>query len=190
MTTYSSPALHYGGETYLHNLARGLCELGQEVTLYAAPGSKPPHANCPRCSLKYTPGTYGASDQSRNWMIVDWYFQEILAHDFIIDADHMHCVAEEIGWYYPQDQFRTLVVLNGVTSNHPRCGLYNVVVGSQKWKELLLMGRTQFYGTPMAQKYGSTLLEAVSDHAVVGVVPWRIDTDFYCPGDTVEDYLL
>ena len=188
-TTYSTPALAYGGETSFFHLAKGLCELGHDVTLYGAPGSLPPHENC-RCRLKYIPGTYSEMSYAREWLIAEWHYQEIMANDYVLDCSLNHPVAEWAGWYGPPEhQRKTVVVLNGTTSHVPRCGLFNTVVGSNKWKELLLYGRTQFYSTPYEQTYGGSI-EPVPEEAFLGVVPFWTDVNFYTPGDTKDDYLL
>ena len=185
-TTYATPPTAYGGEAFFYHLSKGLCELEAEVTLYGAPGSKLPHPNC-RCRLRLLLGTYGEIDPSREYLALQWYKDEILKHDIIIDCSHNHFIAEEVGWYYQKDQERVITVLNGVTSNTPRCGPYNTIVGSQKWKQLLLMGRTQFYGTVMEEKYGGSLERSVPEVDIAGVVPWATDTAFYAPGERASN---
>lgn len=177
-----------GGETSFWHLSRGLCELGAEVTLYGAPGSLPPHQNC-RCRLKYIPGTYTEISFQREWLLPEWYYDEIMANDFVLDCSLNHPVAEWAGWFKPEHQKKTAVVLNGTTSHTPRCGMYNTVVGSQKWKELLLYGRTQFYSTPYESQYGASI-EPVPEEAFLGVVPFWTDVNFYTPGEVKEDYFL
>lgn len=189
MTTYRCPPRGYGGEVFIWHLAKGLCELGHDVTLYAAGGSRPPHANC-RCTVRYLPGCYGSIDLLREWTVVDWYYDEIVGHDRVIDAMHNHPVAEVAGWYYPQHSARIAVVLNGVTSNTPRCGPYNVVVGSEKWRQLLIAGRTQFYATDYEPIYGASLPHPVPPQSISKVIPWGTDTSYYTPGNIKEDYLL
>ena len=188
-TTYSAPPLSYGGEVFYWHLARGLCELGHDVTLYGAPGSKLPHNNC-RCRLKYFPGTYGRIDVGREHDGATWYYHEILANDLVVDCSHNHFIAETAGWYHRgQDDQKILVVLNGVTSNTPRCGPYNTVVGSEFWKKLLLMGRTQFFGTSFADAMGISLVAIPPKH-FAGVIHWATDTNFYVPSPTKDDYFL
>lgn len=185
-STFSSPPLAYGGEVFFWQLARGFHELGHHVTLYGAPGSLPPDPDCRQCRLRYIPGTYGELDQDREWAVVDWYYDEIMAHDFILDCAHGHPVAEVNGWYHRERQLKTLVVLNGPTSNTPRCGPYNVIVGSQKWKELLIYGRTQFYGMPY-HNLMEEAIEPVPEKDIAGVVPWATDCNFYTPGDAPRE---
>lgn len=188
-TTYSSPALSYGGETAFYHLARGLCELGATTTLYGAPGSQPPHENC-RCRLRYILGTYAEISFEREWLLAEWFYDEIMANDFVLDCSLNHPVAEWAGWYNPEHQKKIAVVLNGTTSHTPRCGMYNTVVGSQKWKELLLYGRTQFYSTPFEAQYGASI-EPVPEEAFLGIVPFWTDVNFYTPGEAQkEDYFL
>lgn len=180
-STYASPPLHYGGEVFYWHLARGLCELGHEVTLYGAPGSRPPHPWGCRCRLRYIPGTYGNIDVAREFLALDWYGEEILGHDYVIDCAHNHPIAEHVGWFRRKDQVRVATVLNGVTCTTPRCGPFNVVVGSQKWKALLVAGRTQFYGTAFETQFGASLEEAIPETHIAGVVPWATDVEEYTP---------
>ena len=189
-TTYSSPPLAYGGEAAFFHLAKGLCEAGHEVTLYGAPGSLPPHDNC-RCRLRYIPGTYSEISISREWLVAEWHYSEIMTYDYVLDCSLNHPVAEWAGFYGPPEhQRKTAIVLNGVTSHVPRCGLFNTVVGSNKWKELLLYGRTQFFGTNYEETYGASIAP-VPEEAFLGVVPFWTDVNFYTPGDTKkEDYYL
>ena len=188
-TTYATPALSYGGETAFWHLSRGLCELGAEVTLYGAPGSLPPHQNC-HCRLRYILGTYAEISFQREWLLPEWHYDEIMANDYVLDCSLNHPVAEWAGWYGPPEHQRKIaVVLNGTTSHTPRCGMYNTVVGSKKWKELLLYGRTQFYGTPFEAQYGASI-EPVTEEAFLGIVPFWTDVNFYTPGDIKEDYFL
>ena len=159
------------------------------MTLYGSPGSLPPHENC-RCRLRYILGTYSEISYAREWLLPEWFYAEIMTNDFVIDCSLNHPVAEWAGWYGPpQDQKKIAVVLNGVTSHTPRCGLYNTVVGSQKWKELLIYGRSQFMGTPFETQYGASI-EPVPEEAILGVVPFWTDVNFYTPGDVKEDYFL
>lgn len=188
--TWPTPPVAYGGEVFVYNLSQGLCELGHQVTLYGAPGSKLPHEKC-RCRLKYYLGGYGDIQLHREWTIADWYYDEIMAHDLILDFAHSHPIAEEAGWYHRADSIRVRVVLNGVTSVTPRCGPYNVIVGSQKWKDLSIYGRSQFYGTPYEQFYGSQIVP-IPELDIAGVIPWAVDAKFYAPdpAQKPEDFLL
>jgi glycosyltransferase involved in cell wall biosynthesis len=188
-TTYSTMPLAYGGEASFGNLAKGLCEAGHDVVLYGAPGSQPPHENC-RCTLRYIPGTYSEGTFQREWLLAEWFYDEVMASDYVLDCSLNHPVAEWAGWYNPEHQKKIAVVLNGTTSHVPRCGLYNTVVGSNKWKELLVYGRTQFYSTPFEAQYGASI-EPVPEEAFLGIVPFWTDVNFYTPGGSPkEDYYL
>ena len=190
-TAYSTPALSYGGETFAWHLARGLCELGNVVVLYGAPGSLPPHENC-RCRLRYIPGTYSESNYAREWLLPEWHYEEIMANDFVLSYSLNQPVPEWAGWYGPPEhQRKTVTILNGVVGTVPRCGPYNVVVGSQKWKELSVYGRSQFMGTQFESIYGASI-PPIPEDAILGVVPFATDVmNFYTPGEAQkEDYLL
>lgn len=157
--------------------------------MYGAPGSLPPHENC-RCQLRYILGTYSEMSYAREWLVAEWFYNEIMSNDYVLDCSLNHPVAEWAGWYGPPEhQRKVAIVLNGTTSHVPRCGLYNTVVGSQKWKELLLYGRTQFFGTPFESTYGGSI-EPVPEDAFLGIVPFWTDVNFYTPGEVKEDYFL
>lgn len=186
-TTYSTPPLAYGGEIFFWHLARGLCELGHQVTLYAAPGSLPPHPDC-HCRLRYIPGTYGEISIGHSFAVPEWFYPEIMANDFVLDAEHLHAVAEWAAFYYRPDQKKIIVILNGATSTTPRCGPYNVVVGSQYWRQLLVMGRNEYFGTQFAHL--GTTIQPVPAEDILGVIPWASDGNFYTPEGQKDDYFL
>ena len=180
-TTYATPPLGYGGEIFFWHLARGLCELGHKVTLWGAPGSLPPHPEreC-ECRVRYIPGSYGDSAPEREYWVAEWYYKEMIVGDCVLDCSHMHFIADNAGWYDRDNQKKIAVVLNGVSSRTPYCGPYNVIVGSQKWRDLLVYGRSQFAGTPFAAKYGSDV-HPILPQNIAGIVPWATDTGFYSP---------
>lgn len=187
--TYALPPRFYGGEVFFHCLSRGFHELGRHVSLYGAPGSLPPDPACRECRLRYIP----AGDENMplaEYLAATWYYEEIVAHDYVLDCSHNHYVAETAGWYHREHQQKIVIVPNGVASEYPRCGMYNVVVGSKKWKELMLYGRSQFYGTAYAKQYGETV-RPVPEEDFLGIVQWAVDCNFYTPGEALpEDYLL
>ncbi len=111
-STYAAKPKFYGGEIFIYNLAQGLCELGHDVTLYGAPGSLLPHENC-RCRLKYVPGGHGTIGPYEQ-LAYEWYWNEVMAHDWIIDFQHTHMFAEIAGWYYRDLQKKIFCVPNGV----------------------------------------------------------------------------
>ena len=150
------------------------------MTLYGAPGSLPPR---PKGKLRYIPGTYGTINLAREHQAIDWFWDEIIAHDFILDCSHNHLVAEEAAWYYRDLTAKIAVVLNGATTHTPRCGPYNAIVGSQHWKQLLLYGRTEYFRTPFARRYPVSI-EPLQEDDIAGVVLWATDTNFYTPGDS------
>lgn len=185
-TTYPSPSWGYGGESSLYALANGLGEIGHEVTLYAAPGSLPP-ANG---RLRYIPGTYGNIHLWAESQVMDQYKEDVLASDLIVDASHNALPAEQIYWYHRPMTKKLIYIPNGVHGHIPRCPRYNVVLGSRKWKELVIYGRSQFYDHPEWSRIWGTSFKPTPEEAIAGVVPWGIPTDFYSPGDKKEDYFL
>ena len=117
------------------------------------------------------------------------YSRDILGSDYIIDASHTKPTMEEIAYFHREAKWKTIGILNGVVSHTPLCPRYNLVVGSEKWKWLLEHGYTQFIDTKWAAKYGANL-NPLPDKAIIGVIPWAVNTDFYCPSDTNDDYFL
>ena len=181
--TYPTPPPSYGGEIFWSDLSCAFSQLGHDVTLYAATGSKaPPHGK-----LRYVPCTYGNMASNTEWLVVDWYMDEILKHDIILECMHSRPVAEEIFVAYPEHKHKLFNVLNGVSV--PRIP-YNIVVGSAKWQELMEAGDTQFKGTPWESMYGAKQ-QALNKGEILGYVYWACDTKFYCPdGYEREDYFL
>lgn len=136
-------------------------------------------------------GSDGVIDFLREYMSAEKYFSEVMAHDLVIDASHNHLIAEIVGWWHRELQPRTIVLLNGPTSNTPRCGMYNVVVGGQKWKELVVYGRTQFFDTQFGALMGEDI-EPIREEDIAAVIPWATDTNFYTPlpEEELGDYYL
>ena len=187
----------YGGlarraEVTEDGFAMVLChELGHHVSLYGAPGSLPPDPTCTECRLRYVPGGYGEIGD-KEYLAAEWYYSEIINnHDYVLDCAHMHMVAETAGFYFPEHTKKILVVPNGVSTEYPRGGPYHVVAGSKKWRDLMVYGRSQFYGTAYEAQYGG-LIRSVAEEDFSGVVYWAVDAEhFYTPGEAPrEDYYL
>lgn len=185
--TYPSPPRSYGGEIYWWDLCECFDKLGHEVTLYAAPGSKYP----PNGRLRYIPESYNLPGSQL--VSVDpiryLYGKDVLASDFIIDASHTKSTMEQINFFHKEHKWKTIGILNGLVSHTPMCPKWNMVVGSQKWKQLLEEGYTQFAGTPWEGTYGKYLYP-LGPGEIIGVIPWACSTDYYTPGETKEDYYL
>lgn len=161
--------------------------MGHDVTLYGAAGSVSGH---PKCQVKYVPGGRGTID-AHEYEAYEWYWDEVMAHDWVIDCQHTHMFAEIAGWYHRDLQKKILVVPNGVATEYPRCGPYNVVAGSRKWRELMLYGRSQFAGCPpFDTRYGDSI-PAMDEQDFAGVVHWATNCNLYTPGEYPrEGYLL
>ena len=176
-----------GGEIFWADLCECFDKLGHEVTLYAAAGSKCP----PNGILHYIPEQY--NPQGSIYVSVDpmrtLYRHDILNADFIIDASHTKATMEEIAYFQREIKYKTIGILNGMVSHTPLCPRYNIVVGSQKWKELLESGFTQFANTPWEKQYGRNLWP-MPKGAILDVIPWACNTDFYTPEYPKEDYYL
>jgi len=184
-TTYETPPKAYGGEVYFWLMARGLAELGHEVTLYATPQSKTP----PNGKLRLIPSTYGRIDLSEEVRVWKQYSDEILQHDFIVDCSHNKLIGENIYFFHPEAIKKTINLLNGIVSHTPRPEPFNLLVGSQSWKECLIKGISQFYGTIWSKLYGE-FIAPVKQEAIAGIVPWAIECDEYKPCYDKDDYFL
>lgn len=189
-TTYSCPPLSYGGEIFFYDLSCGLSELGHNVTLFAPPGSQPPK---PNGELKYIRGTYGSISLAVEHEVYQANKEELLKSDFIIDCSHNHLVAEQIYWFHREHAKKLFNVLNGVVTTWPRCRPWNMIVGSNKWKELVVNAVSQFKGTPWEKSQFDISLPKRFEENEVHVIPWACDTSFYTPSQSahpVYDYLL
>ena len=185
--TYACPPKNYGGEVFFWDLCECFAKLGHEVTLYAAAGSKCP----PNGILHYIPEQY--NPQGDQYVSADpmriLYRRDILASDFIIDASHTKSTMEEITYFHREAKYKTIGILNGMVSHTPMSPRYNIVVGSQKWKELLEAGFTQFAGTPWEAQYGK-YLHPMPKGAIIASIHWATNTEFYTPGDKKDSYFL
>lgn len=186
-TTYSTPPISYGGEVFFWDLAEALAQLGHEVHLFGAPGSK-----CPTNGfLHYIRGTYGSISLAAEHEVYQMHKDELLQSDFIIDCSHNHLVAEQIYWFHREHAKKLFNVLNGVVTMWPRCRPYNMIVGSNKWKELVVNAVSQFKGTPWeATQFDAPLPKRFKEDEV-HVIPWACDTSFYSPSQQPKgDYFL
>lgn len=184
-TTYKTPPNKYGGEVYFWLIAKGLAELGHHVTLYATPGSRTP----PNGELRLISPTHGRIDLGAETRVWKLYGDELLQHDFIIDCSHNHIPAENIRFFHPEAMNRIVNVLNGIVSHVPRPEPFNIIVGSENWKECLVKGISQFYGTIWGKLYGE-FITPVKPEAIVGVIPWAIDVEAFSFEKDKEDYFL
>jgi glycosyltransferase involved in cell wall biosynthesis len=190
-STYACPPISYGGEVFFYDLSCGLSKLGHSVTLYAAPGSKPPE---PNGSLKYIRGSYGAIAPPFEYEVYKMYKEEILSSDLIIDCAHAHTIAEQVAWFHREHKSNVLIVQNGVVTHTPRCAPWNIVVGSSMWKKLVVQGISQFKDTPWEKSDFDFAMSKCFPEEEVHIIPWATNTDFYCPDPDApyekEDYLL
>lgn len=187
-TTYSTPPVSYGGEVFFSDLAEALAQLGHEVHLFAAPGSK-----CPTNGfLHYIRGTYGSISFEVEHEVYEVYKDELLKSDFLIDCSHNHLIAEEIYWFHREHAKKLFNVLNGAVTIWPRCRPWNMIVGSNKWKELVVNAVSQFKGTPWEKSEFDIALAKRFEETEVHVIPWACDTSFYSPNENYpkKDYFL
>lgn len=164
-----------------------MAQLGHEVHLFAAPGSK-----CPTNGfLHYIRGTYGSISLGAEHEVYQVYRDELLKSDFIIDCSHNHLVAEQIYWFHREHAKKLFNVLNGVVTIWPRCRPWNMIVGSNKWKELVVNAVSQFKNTPWEKSEFDISLPKRFEENEVHVIPWACETSFYTPTQQPKgDYLL
>jgi len=174
--------LWLSGEIFFWDLCQGFSELGHEVHLFAPGGSKVP----PRGKLHYIPGSYGEINRDAEAKPVEWYGNELLSSDFILDCSHLRQVSEEIYFFYPQMRNKLLNVLNGISV--PRVP-YNIVLLCKRAYDLMYAGYTQFKGTPWESKYGGKA-QPLNNGELSGWIHWACDANFYTPGEKCEGYLL
>jgi len=167
-------------------LAEALAQLGNEVHLFGAPGSK-----CPTNGfLHYIRGTHGAIPLTLENEVYQVYRDELLNSDFIIDCSHDHLVAEQIYWFHREHAKKLFNVLNGVVTVWPRCRPWNMIVGSNKWRELVINAVSQFKGTPWEKTQFDIALPKRFEENEVHIIPWACDTNFYTWTQHEGDYLL
>jgi glycosyltransferase involved in cell wall biosynthesis len=185
--TYPTPPRTYGGEIFFWDLCCAFSQMGHFVHLFASTGSKCP----PNGKLTYNICTYGKmANRVAEANIPKLYMPEILDADYIIDASHEKLVMQDVWNFHREHAWKTINVLNGLVTGWPMCHKWNIVVGSQKWKDLSLLGLSQFYETPWAKDYGD-MLTPLPPGSIVAVIPWATNTEFYCPDDySKEDYFL
>lgn len=186
-TTYPTPPISYGGEVFFWDLAEALSELGHEVHLYGAPGSR-----CPTNGfLHYIRGTYGAISLGAASEVYHLHKEELLNSDFILDCSHNHLFAEQIYWFHREHANKVFNVINGIVTVWPRCRPWNMIVGSQKWKELVVNAVSQFKGTPWEGSEFDMAIPKRFEENEVHIIPWACDTSFYFPAvNPTGDYLL
>jgi len=173
---------------FFWDLAEALAQLGHEVHLFAAPGSK-----CPSNGfLHYVRGTYGSISLVAEDEVYQVYKDELLKSDFILDCSHNHLVAEQIYWFHREHAKKLFNVLNGVVTIWPRCRPWNIIVGSNKWKELVVNAISQFKATLWEGSEFDFPLPKRFEENEVHVIPWACDTSFYTQNENYSkgDYFL
>ena len=162
-----------------------MAQMGHEVHLFAAPGSK-----CPTNGfLHYVRGSYGIINSAFEREVYGWHWGEIKKADYIIDCSHLHIVGERIYHQHPEYKDRVVNVLNGLVTWMPDPP-YNLILGSKAWYTLSILGWSQFFGTHWEEEYGRTI-PPLNPEACRGIIYWRCNTDFYAPsGYEKDDYFL
>lgn len=190
-----TPPIAYGSETYFWEIANNLGIMGHDVTLYAIGGSKTPHNGKLRLITSNTleAQTYRQdsgieavlNDMLKDQEIIKDYENELLGFDIIHDCSNKHYVAEYMRDYY--NKTNSVNTINGNWWLYPH-NPFNIVVGSKKWKDNGLKGKTGWEETPFEAQYKGLMCGRLKD---ARIIPWGIDTDFYCPSDYKKnDYYL
>jgi glycosyltransferase involved in cell wall biosynthesis len=160
---YSNPCppTSYGGEIFYWHIANELGKRGHEVHLFAPGGSMTPLNG----HLHYIMATKNGdlTLQIESWL-VDKYKDILLSCDIVHDCSLDHVVAEQLRYIHGKKEI--LNTINGSCYYTPRPP-FNIVTGSKWWQQ-----------------------DALNQGLKTEMVYWGIDTEFYTPGDTKEDYLL
>ena len=140
----------YGSEVEAFLLAEELGKLGHTIYFYGAPGSeKSPYFN----KFRYLPGGHGLIDISKEHFIVEYYADELLDVDVIIDMSPQLYTAE---WAF-FNNVPFIAVRNGMDITLPRLFRYrNLVVLSN-----VVVDHNKI------------------PYTSVKIIPYGIDEDFY-----------
>ncbi len=161
----ATPPPAYGGEIYYWNIANELGIMGHDVTLFALPGSIPPHNG----KLIYNKGGkamfHGVWDYDNFKKSEDIYTTLDIVHD--CSLLHLQSYYLNVLSKYPN----TISTVNGYGWLSPLGGRphANLVTGSLVWQKF------------MKDRFGIDSK----------MIYWGVDTDFYCPnGNGNNEYFL
>jgi len=190
-SVYRCPPLGYGGaEAFAWYLVKGLNRKGHEVTLIAPPQSKVPENG----KLLHIPCSYGEVDLDAEYKAWEWYKNEFIDADYIVDVSLNHIPSEWMWLEYPEHHWKYINVINGTVAFAPRVGPKKFVVGSFSWRERLVKGLSDFADTPWEKVYGRRIAYPAREEDVLDVIYWCVDTDMYAyyedAGVDKEDFIL
>ena len=177
------PPWGYGSETETYLVAKGLALRGHEVYLYAPPrrlSDYEPYG----IRIRPIPCSYGLISYDAEAKTAEWYRDELLKADVILDASATCIVHELLHWKLPHRPH--VCWRNGLEFYHPRVGRHNVVVLSELAKECALKGISAWEGSKYEDQF----------HAWPGrlrdarVVNYGVPLDEYTPCYEKQDYLL
>jgi glycosyltransferase involved in cell wall biosynthesis len=178
-TTYPTPPNTYGGESFIYQLAVGLHELGHKVILYAAKNNDIDYP----FQLNQLPWTHGQVSWVAEGQAWDYYKNDIMNSDVILDLSHGKQISERLHNFKIKKEVANYMIGNWYLHPFPT---YNIIVNSKKQLEDGIAGRTGFEGTPWEVKGSSNgKIPETSKYAPLG-----IDTDFYKFDENKEDYFL
>jgi len=177
-TTYHTPPISYGGESFIYQLALGLHKLGHEVLLFAA---RNPYIEY---SFKIfpIPYTYGQVSQGAELMMWDLYQNFMRDSDVILDLSHTKIVGNHLHEFQIKKEI-ALYMIGNYYLNLPKP--FNVIVNSKRQLEDGIAGRNGFEGTPWQNPNSNGKIPITSKYAHLGT-----DTDFYKFTENKEDYFL
>ena len=165
----------YGSESQSATLARGFVRAGHDVTFIAAAGSDPVGNFCP------IPCMYGNMNPNEEVRGYEWYRDELVRQDLIIDASATHRVSENL-YFWDREAFKGVLLWshqgNIFTSPRPPViHTYHGTVFSEAQKEHALA----HWFFPLRRMHPSRL----------HVIPYGIDTEVYRPAENpTRDYFL
>jgi len=166
----------YGSEAQAAVLARGFVKAGHDVTFLAAAGSDEVG------KFRPVPCMYGSLFPNEETKQYEWYKDELVDQDFVVDWSGTHRVTENL-YFWERDRFKGVLVWshqgNVFTSPRPPAiGYFQGTVVSQAQK---------------VHAYKHWANNTVPPHpSRIHVIPYGIETDVFVPPTTgaTRDYFL
>jgi glycosyltransferase involved in cell wall biosynthesis len=178
-TTYPTPVNTYGGETFIYNLACGLQKLGHEIILYAVKNNNIEYP----FKVNQLPNTYGQARWDVEFLSYQYYKNDLLNSDVVLDMSHGKMVAQQLHEFKEKEEVACYMIGNF----YARPTLpFNVILNSRNQLESGIRGGTGFEGTFWEKQHSSSgKIPSTSKYAHLGV-----DTDFYKFNEKKDDYYL
>lgn len=168
----------YGSEAQLGLLARALQKRGHEVSFLAGVGSDRTGV----AKFRVVPITYGSGNGilRAEGNQYEWYREELLEQDFIIDSSGTHRVTESI-YFWDRFEFKGKIawVNNGNRWRSPRPPVVSHYHGVSYTEAHKRAGLEGFGGSAMGPKPGN-----------IHVIPYGVDLETFHPSTVNPAYFL